>query len=53
MILSIQVPVLKIVGNAYTGNGDLEITNSNPGIVKTIGGFREIIGEPFLRNQHN
>ena len=30
MILSIQVPVLKITGNTYSGNGDLAVTINNP-----------------------
>ena len=40
MILSIQVPVLKIIGNTYTGNGDLAVTINNPELLNTFGGFR-------------
>ena len=39
MILSIQVPILRINGNTYTGNGDLAMTINSPEIINSFGGF--------------
>ena len=40
MILSIQVPVLKIIGNTYAGNGDVAVTINSPELLNTYKGFR-------------
>ena len=49
MILSIQVPALKIIDNTYIGNGDIAVTINKPELLNTFGGFRKVIGGANLR----
>ena len=52
MILSIQVPVLKVIGNSYSGNGDLAVTINNQELINSFGGFHEVSGGLNLRDSY-
>ena len=44
------MPVLKIVDNTYTGNGDLAVTINDTQLINNFGGFKKIVGGGSLRD---